>query len=61
MEKVIAEADRLFKLMDEALVRSTIQNKIDEDYVNKLCEDITKSFYNVPLRLPGVSWESPYL
>lgn len=60
LEKVITEADRLFKLMDEALVRSTIQNKVDEDYVNKLCEDITKSFYSVPPSGEG-GLESPYL
>jgi len=32
-------------LMDEAYVRSPLKNRVDEPFVNLLCEDIIMDFY----------------
>lgn len=45
LKKVLDYADKLFQLMDEAYVRSPLQNRINESVVNTLCEDITMDFY----------------
>ena len=47
LQKVLDYSDRLFQLMDEALVKSTLQNRVDEPFVNNLCEEITMEFYGV--------------
>lgn len=45
LKRVLEYADSLFKLMDEALVKSSLLNRINEKFVNLLCMDITRSFY----------------
>lgn len=47
LTNVLSYADELFKKMEDALLKSTIQNKISESFVNDLCEDIIKRFYQV--------------
>jgi len=48
LEKVLKYSDKLFQLMDEALVHSELQNRIKRSDVNQLCEDMIKEFYRVP-------------
>lgn len=45
LERVIKYADSLFERMDEALIKSPLQNKVNENFVNSLCEKITRDFY----------------
>ncbi len=45
LERVIAYADSLFKLMEEALVKSKLPARINEGFVNELCVEITRGFY----------------
>jgi len=45
LKKVLDYSDRLFQLMDEAYVRSPLKNRVDEPFVNLLCEDIIMDFY----------------
>lgn len=47
LKKVLEYSDKLFQLMDEAYVRSPLQNRVDESVVNVLCEEITMDFYKV--------------
>ena len=45
LEKVQAEADRLFKLADEAYVKSNLPNEPDYKKANELLIDITEKFW----------------
>jgi predicted nucleotidyltransferase len=47
LQKVLDYSDKLFQLLDEALVRSELPNKVDREFVNQLCEDITRGYYYV--------------
>jgi len=45
LQKVLDYADSLFRLMEDSLVKSTLPAKVEYDFVNNLCMDITKDFY----------------
>lgn len=45
LKKVLDYADKLFQLVDEALVKSPLQNRIDYKFVNELCKWITIEHY----------------
>lgn len=45
LQKVLDYADKLFGLLDEALVRSNLQDKVDGKFVNDLCMEIVRGFY----------------
>jgi len=47
LEKVIKYADDLFKLLDEAFVKSPLPTRIDFKFVNNLCKNILMDFYGV--------------
>jgi hypothetical protein len=47
LEKVQKEADRLFQLLDEALVRSELPSRINTNFVNDLCASVMMEFYGV--------------
>ena len=40
LEQVKAEADRLFKLAEEAYIKSTLPKGMDRDAINDLCVDV---------------------
>jgi hypothetical protein len=46
LEQVKAEAERLFRLADEAYVRSTMAPKPDRDGAEKLCIEIIKAYHS---------------
>ena len=46
LEKVIEYAEKLFDLMDEALVKSELPVRIDYNFTNKLCQGIMMEFYD---------------
>ena len=45
LEKVIEYAEKLFDLMDEALVKSELPVRVNYNFANNLCQDITMEFY----------------
>lgn len=45
LERVLTYSDSLFKLIEEALVKSELPNKVDYHFANDLCVEITKKFY----------------
>ena len=45
LQKVKSEADRLFKLLDEAYVRSKLPSKPDFKKAKSLCIDIMRDYY----------------
>ena len=47
LDKVQKEADRLFQLLDEALIKSDLPNRIDPNFVNNLCTSIMMEYYKV--------------
>ena len=46
LEKVIEYAEKLFDLMDEALVKSELPVRVNYNDTNRLCEEIMMEFYN---------------
>jgi len=46
LDQVKFEADRLFKLSDEAYIRSKLPSKLDENKINQLCMDIIESSWS---------------
>ena len=46
LDKVIKYSDSLFQLMDEAFVRSKLQDNVDREFANNLCISMIKGFYN---------------
>lgn len=48
LEKVKEEAERLFKLAEEAYVRSSLPPKPDEKRAERLCMDIISRYYDLP-------------
>ena len=40
LEQVKTEADRLFKLADEAYIKSSLPKEVDRDAINDLCIDV---------------------
>jgi len=49
LKKVLDYSDKLFQLMDEAYVKSPLPNKVNEPFVNMLCEEIITEFYRASL------------
>jgi len=49
LKKVLEYSDKLFQLLDEALVRSELPNRVDKHFINILCEEITMEFYKKSL------------
>lgn len=45
LQKVLDYSSKLFELIDEAFVKSPLQNKVNEPFVNNLCKEIIKGFY----------------
>lgn len=45
LQKVLDYADELFKLVDKAFLKSPLQEKVDREFVNALCEEITMGFW----------------
>ena len=45
LQKVLDYADSLFRLIDEALVKSPLSAKVDFDFANNLCMGIMREFY----------------
>lgn len=45
LEQVKSEADKLFKLSEEAYVRSNLPKYPDQEKINKLCTDIIQSWF----------------
>ncbi len=45
LKKVKEESERLFKLLDEAYVRSKLPARPDFEKINKLCVEIVKDYY----------------
>jgi hypothetical protein len=46
LDQVKFEADRLFKLSDEAYIRSKLPSKLDENKINQLCMDIIEDSWS---------------
>ena len=44
LQKVLDYADSLFRLMEEAFVKSTLQNRVDYKFANDLCIEIMENF-----------------
>jgi len=44
-QKIIDYADKLFQLLDEALVRSSLQERVSHSFVNDMCMQIVRGFY----------------
>ncbi|MEE9390574.1 MAG: hypothetical protein V3U91_04960, partial [Candidatus Aminicenantaceae bacterium] len=53
LQRVLDYADSLFRLVDEALIKSPMANKVDYHFANELCKWITINFYknNPPIPL----------
>ena len=44
LQKVLDYSDSLFRLMEEAFIKSTLQNRVDHRFVNSLCMEIMEGF-----------------
>ena len=54
LQKVLDYADSLFKLVDEALVRSPLPAKVDYHFVNELCKWIMINYYKRNPAIPEI-------
>jgi predicted nucleotidyltransferase len=53
LQRVLDYSDSLFRLMEEALVKSPLISRVDHDFINWLCIDITKRFYGINPKYTG--------
>jgi len=47
LERVLKYSEELFSRIEDALIHSKLQEKVDRDFVNKLCMEIMMDFYGI--------------